>query len=44
MGVPFQYFFSFLPMAFFYGAAVQARSEKKIRELQLRIEQLELQA
>lgn len=36
--------FAFLPMAFYYGAAVQAKSEKQIRELQQRIEQLESQA
>ena len=40
----FPIFFSFLPMAFFYGASVQAKSEKQIRELQLRIEQLESHA
>ena len=40
----FPVFFSFLPAAFYYGAAVQAKSEKQIRELQLRIVQLESQA
>ena len=36
--------FAFLPMTFYYGAAVQAKSEKQLRELQQRIEQLESQA
>ena len=37
----FPIFFAFLPMAFFYGATMQAKSERQIRELQKRIEQLE---
>ena len=36
--------FSFFPMAFYYGAAVQAKNEKQINDLQQRIEQLELQS
>lgn len=36
-------FFCFLPMAFFFAAAAQVNSQKQIRELRQRIEQLEAQ-
>ena len=41
--VGFPAFFCFLPMAFFYGAAVQSESQKKINALQVRVEHLEAQ-
>lgn len=37
-------FFCFLPMAFYFSAAAQAESQKQVRTLQQRIEQLEAQA
>ena len=40
----FPAFFCFLPMAFYFAAAAQAASQKQIRVLQQRIEQLEAQA
>lgn len=45
---PHSYDFSallcFLPMAFFFGAVAQVDSQKQVRALQQRIEQLEAQA
>ena len=40
----FPAFFCFLPMAFFFSAAAQIGSQKQVRSLQQRIEQLEAQA
>ena len=40
----FPAFFCFLPMAFYFAAAAQAASQKQVRVLQQRIEQLEAQA
>ncbi len=40
----FPAFFCFLPMAFYMAAAAQVASQKQIRALQQRIEQLETQA
>jgi len=37
-------FFCFLPMAFYMAAAAQVASQKQVRALQQRIEQLEAQA
>lgn len=40
----FPAFFCFLPLAFYFGATAQIESQKQVRALQLRIEQLEAQA
>jgi hypothetical protein len=40
----FPAFFCFLPMAFFFGASAQAESQRQIRALEQRIEQLEAKA
>ena len=40
----FPAFFCFLPMAFYFAAAAQVASQKQVRALQQRIEQLEAQA
>ena len=40
----FPAFFGFLPMAFYFAARAQVASQKQIRDLQQRIEQLEAQA
>ena len=37
-------FFCFLPMAFYMAASAQVASQKQVRDLQKRIEQLEAQA
>ncbi len=42
--VGFPAFFCFLPMAFYFVAAAQVESQKQVRALQQRIEQLEAQA
>ena len=40
----FPTFFCFLPMAFYMAAAAQVGSQKQVRDLQRRIEQLETKA
>ena len=40
----FPAFFGFLPMAFYFAARAQVASQKQVRVLQQRIEQLEAQA
>ncbi len=40
----FTAFFCFLPMAFYFAAAAHVASQKQVRDLQKRIEQLEAQA
>ena len=40
----FPTFFCFLPVAFYFAARAQVASQKQIRDLQQRVEQLEAQA
>ncbi len=40
----FPAFFCFLPMAFYFAAAAHVASQKQVRDLQQRVEQLEARA